>query len=68
MRRSKRTNIFKKSDKMLDTGFNDINTIFRDSGNTILGIANKGFRTLETKHKKSKRRHRSRHSRRTRRR
>lgn len=54
MPRSKSTSILKKSKKIVNTSLKDINSLFKKTSNTILGLASKGFKTLKSKIIKSK--------------
>ena len=64
MARSKRSGIVSQSTKVVKTGFNDINSLFRQTSNTILGLASKGFKTLKSKRRRSGRSKRSKKTRR----
>ena len=54
-KRSSRSNVLSKSKKILNNSLKDINYLFRKSSNAVLGLASKGFKTLKTKTKKSRR-------------
>ena len=53
-KRSSRSNVLSQSKKILNGSLKDINSLFRRSSNAILGLANKGFKTLKSKSKRSR--------------
>ena len=55
MARSKKTSILSKSKRIVNSSLKDINSLFRKSSNAILGLASKGFKTLKSKSKRSRR-------------
>jgi hypothetical protein len=54
MARSKKTNLFAKTRKVLNTGLKMLENVYRKGSNGVLNIANKGMSKL--KNKSSKRR------------
>jgi len=54
MARSKKTSILSKSKRIVNSSLKDINSLFRKSSNAILGLASKGFKTLKSKSKRSR--------------